>query len=974
MKYLKRLSGYTLVYVLLLSMNSYAVFGSTLKDSLALDKSIRTGVLPNGFTYYLKPTLDTDKISLRFYVKVGEYNERLLQTQYAHLLEHMGYAEGYVQYFYSKNGDAFKKSGNTTYAMTADLYTPYWSSVQAEDTTSLKDCLQWFANIANMELKESVVLREARCVRQEFVYKQTPGVGLNSYFDEHIREATIFFDKEGESPYANWLSTYEMGGISVPSVREFYHRWYRPDRMGLVITGNIQDMDNLEQQISALYSKIPKAKVKHEDGFDLRQFYLSVPPRFKTVERMELGRFSDWNKSHSKITLSFRVKKFHKALNTKEKWLNEQLYKTMYSMIDQRLREKGVPSWSIGGVIEGRELPERRYPYYQMQPIENKPGSERENLQRVVSILQQLRKEGFTQKEWDKRKQLMLNQITSKGTSIRKYWEKELENHFVYGELLPAHKKALTKQWIESLRLKDINRYLQDNFSVMPDDIYITASAGHPALSFTEKQVRGWIKEAMEQPIEIEKAIDIASLIPVGEKKSPLMSAKEVEGLKVVTYQKIGTNPDTGFEILELENGVKLLLDRQEPSSTGAESITVSGSSPRGTSCFPKEAYYAAISAPKIVQLSGVGDFDRKAIRDKLGKEFPLNTEPVQLQIKYDTSTVSTRATLEDLEQYLQLIYLYFTSPKEDPIAFAQWQDQIRQRYFGKRGNVGGSPKTDIKNAIAAFLNVQALRTSSSQISTDQFYQSQNVTYEKAMGYYKAIFGNASDFTFVVKGRYKKEQVLPLLQKYLGNLSTTSQVVCSTVNTFDKKGIELPPGPVYHTFYADKMKTTYKLYFTPYVLSYVFPIPEDNWKDRVIMNIIHIYLYRKVDKELRFIVGTGTYAESVNGQYLKADALYNLAIFVDALDDELDWIRSECKTMITDIKEHGIDMHNKESILEDPLFLGRYTSTPELKEKVMQYARSLTAEDIKKVAVKYFKKSHQYEFVFRESSKEVVTP
>ncbi|WP_417361505.1 insulinase family protein [Galbibacter sp.] len=960
MKSILQLCRKALVSLLLILMLSCTMAQEPSKNSFSLDKSIRIGRLPNGFTYYLKPTSDTDKISLRFYVKVGFFNGSQLKTeQYAHLLEHFGYIEGYVK-SHLQNDLTFKKSGSTTFAGTSSIYTPYWSSVQGDDSLALTDRLQWFANIANMELEDTLVIREARCVRQEVFYK-AGGFGLDQRINKSLRDAAIFFDADGKTPYTNWLTHYDMGGISVPSVREFYHRWYRPDRMGLMITGNIQDIDSLEQQLITLYSKLPKA-AGEGGNFDRRIFYHSAPRRFKTVQRIELNRISAWNKENSKISLFFRVKKFDTVLDTKEKWLNEQLYKAMYGMVYQRLKEKGVPSWTTkkGGIIDIK-FPDRDHPFLRLPEIENKPGTERKNLQRVASVLQQLQKDGFTQKEWDEQKQWMLNGITSKDTASTAYWEGELENHFVYGEILPAQKKAITKGWMENFSLEDINSYLQDNFSVMPDDIYITASAGHSAIDYTEKQVRGWIKEAIKKPIDTGSKIDLAVLAPVGDKVSVLMSEKEVERFKEVDYRKTGIDPDTGLDILQLDNGVKLLLDIKEPGENSTSRISITGTSPKGASCFPKSDYYAAIGAPEIVKLSGAGDFDREAIRNKLGKEFSLNEEPpVHLRIQQNGSTVSTRASLEDLEKYLQLVYLYFTVPRKDSLAFEKWKNKITDRYFGKI--IGGaSPRTDMTNAIAAFLNFEAYRNSSNPISTEQFHQTQYLDYEHAMECYRAVFGNASQFTFVIRGSYKKEQVLPLLQKYLGNLPTNSDTPCST----NENDVTLPKGPIYHTFYVNKMKAGYTLYTLPYMLTYIFPISKENWKDRVVMDIININLRSMIDGELRFIRGASVYQETLTGRYSNSDELYSLTVHVDALDDEFEWIRSECKTIIKDIKNHGLNMETKNIILEDPLFLGRYSSSPKLKEKVMQYARSLTVEDIKKVATKYLNKKHQYEFAFR---------
>src|SRR5690606_29057007 len=103
--------------------------------------------------------------------------------------------------------------------------------------------------------------------------------------------------------------------------------------------------------------------------------------------------------------------------------------------------------------------------------------------------------------------------------------------------------------------------------------------------------------------------------------------------------------------------------------------------------------------------------------------------------------TVSARANLENLEKYLQLIYLYFTSPQSDSTAFKQWKSQIIDQYFGKIYG-GVSPRIDMKNAIAKLFNFRDFAPSN-QISTEQFYQKQNVKLKKAMECYQTIFGNA---------------------------------------------------------------------------------------------------------------------------------------------------------------------------------------------------------------------------------------
>src|SRR5690606_7287366 len=116
------------------------------------------------------------------------------------------------------------------------------------------------------------------------------------------------------------------------------------------------------------------------------------------------------------------------------------------------------------------------------------------------------------------------------------------------------------------------------------------------------------------------------------------------------------------------------------------------------------------------------------------------------------------------------------------------------------------------------------------------------------------------------------------------------------------------------------------------------------------------------------------YNSSTESRYSEIDGLHSFTVFIDALDDELEWIRSECKKMIADIQVYGIGMEEKVRVLRDPLFFGRYSETPNYKAKVIQYASSLNATDIKKVAEKYFKEIHQYEFVFQENKENLVLP
>src|SRR5690606_41791168 len=95
----------------------------------------------------------------------------------------------------------------------------------------------------------------------------------------------------------------------------------------------------------------------------------------------------------------------------------------------------------------------------------------------------------------------------------------------------------------------------------------------------------------------------INSLVPIAERNTPLMNPHELKNLKEVEYSKKRVEHDNGLELLKLVNGVKIILDQQEPTSNGSESITIRESSWKAASCLHEEDYYAALSATEIVKI-----------------------------------------------------------------------------------------------------------------------------------------------------------------------------------------------------------------------------------------------------------------------------------------------------------------------------------------------------------------------------------
>jgi zinc protease len=142
-------------------------------------------------------------------------------------------------------------------------------------------------------------------------------------------------------------------------------------------------------------------------------------------------------------------------------------------------------------------------------------------------------------------------------------------------------------------------------------------------------------------------------------------------------------------------------------------------------------------------------------------------------------------STPQDLETMFQLLYLRFTQPRADPIAFAAITSQAR----GLLANQMASPDVVFGQAIYASLSGNSLRRQpETPVTVDQW------NLAASLAFYKARFADASNFTFVFVGSFTPEAIKPLVETYLASLPATH-----AHETWRDLRIALPTGVVEQT-------------------------------------------------------------------------------------------------------------------------------------------------------------------------------
>ena len=108
-----------------------------------------------------------------------------------------------------------------------------------------------------------------------------------------------------------------------------------------------------------------------------------------------------------------------------------------------------------------------------------------------------------------------------------------------------------------------------------------------------------------------------------------------------------------------------------------------------------------------------------------------------------------------------QLVYLTFTAPRADPVAFGVLTEQLKVTL----ANQLAMPDTVFDLALDAALSQNHLRA---QPLTPASLTQMNL--DKSLAFYKDRFADASDFTFVFVGSFDLATLKPLVERYLGSL------------------------------------------------------------------------------------------------------------------------------------------------------------------------------------------------------------
>ena len=207
-----------------------------------MDPNVRYGKLDNGMTYYIrhneKPAQRAD-----FYIaqKVGSILEEEPQRGLAHFLEHMAFNGTtnlpgmMLREYLQSRGIKFGENLNagTGIDQTVYMVTNVPTNIPGLVDTCLLILHDWSSFIA---LEEAEIDNERGVILEELRTREDAS--------ERIMKEILPI-MYPNSPYANRLPgglPEVVANFEYQTLRDYYHKWYRPDLQGLIIVGDI-DVD-----------------------------------------------------------------------------------------------------------------------------------------------------------------------------------------------------------------------------------------------------------------------------------------------------------------------------------------------------------------------------------------------------------------------------------------------------------------------------------------------------------------------------------------------------------------------------------------------------------------------------------------------------------------------------------------------------------------------------------------------------------
>jgi len=749
---MKRLFSALLLMLMAFSTN---VMMAQQAPPIPTDPDVRIGKLDCGLTYYIRHN-NYPENRVNFYIaqRVGSIQEEESQRGLAHFLEHMAFngsehfnGEGKTILDYTRSlGVEFGRNLNAYTSIAETVYNI--NDVPSTRQSAIDSCLLILKDWSNgLLLTDEEIDKERGVIHEEWRLRRS----AQQRMMENNLETLYPGSKYGRRMPIGLMSV--VDSFPYQELRDYYHKWYRPDNQALVIVGDV-DVDHIEAQIKDLFKDCkldPNAAQVVDEP---------VPDNEEPIIVID----KDKEQQTSTVQLMFKHESVPREEKTSMGYMLVNYIKSMAaSMFNSRMSEKAQDPdcpFLMGYAYDGSYLYSKNKGAFNMVCIP-KEGMVEAATEALVTEAMRAAKHGFTETEFIRCREEIMSSLESLYNERNKIYNSSLASdyyrNYLDGDPMPSIEQEyeIVNQILPMIPVDAVNSMMEQfittdgknmvivNYNQEKDDaVYATPEAMLAAVNNgLNAEVEAFVDNVRQEPL-------IAKLPKKGK-------------IKKERY-----NSQFDYKELELSNGARVIL---KPTKLKDDEIMMHAQQRGGSSLYGEKDKMNTTLSSFITQLSGMGEFSNTELEKALaGKQVYVS---VGMGSYFDN--VSGSSTVKDLETMFQLIYLGFTDIRKDEKSYASFMN-IMETSLKNRDLL---PETAFSDSVSVTLGSHNWR--SMPITVESLKQ---LDYDRTLEIIKERTANAANYNFYFVGSFDEATIRPLIEQYIASLPAKKGVKTNWVN------------------------------------------------------------------------------------------------------------------------------------------------------------------------------------------------
>ncbi|WP_340615338.1 M16 family metallopeptidase [Xenorhabdus entomophaga] len=723
-------------------------------DALPMRPDIQHFTLDNGFNVYLLPRSQKG-VELRLLVKSGSLQENEKQRGLAHVTEHMAF-KGTTHFPSTSSFTLLEKQGiklgSHINAATSLNSTTYRLSLPDADKKQIGTALEILSDWASgITFDATAFDKERPVIVEEWRLRQGVGFRINHALEKLRYHGSRYAERD---PIGS-LDIVRHAPVS--EAIDYYKTWYQPQRMVLVIVGDIDRNDIIDQ-------------IKQQFAFSAPSTPANDDPQWKTfTSQRDLLVKTLFDKEQGSRIIQFSLQRSLDApLNTAASQYEDLLDNLWLAILNQRLSimvDNGLlPSASINS--QGTMLDENRL---QQLLIAHPAGNDYLGTTgQVMTELQRLATTPVKSAELEQARQALLTRLSQQAATEQRYSHDYLANQITTAleyqmpvlnkrqQLNMSHNmlKNVTPDMLQQYMAKTLAQSSARLALIGPD----TDAPQFNLQDFSQL----WQQIRQSQPgefhLKIKKiALDI----------TPPTSGKIINTIAL---------PLKNSEEWTLSNNIKVIVKADNSLKDG---IQVSLRIPGGRSLENHQNSGVVDWALKLPESSGYGSFNARELA-QFSKQHALVLRPYSELLFHG---YRGQAPVGEIENLFKIMHLKIMEPQ-----FSGQKLQQQQRVLM------GLSKVPVERQFLDHINRESYQNSHLLVlEADGAWR--NFTAQQLQQTNRQLLNSPQNMTLVISGAMNRNQLKPTLERWIASLSGSGQNL-----HWRDQGIAPRMQPMQHTY------------------------------------------------------------------------------------------------------------------------------------------------------------------------------